>query len=109
MMAPMRTSSAKLASKQGKNSHALLPVHFCLLRLPPRHTSPFFGHWVNLAEMKVVCEVPKIVCWVALAGDGFMITAVGSTTQAGCIEIVMLLLPLPSACVIVTPAKPTII
>jgi len=75
----------------------------------PGSSSPCCGHWVNLAEIKVVCEVPKIVCWVALAGDAFMITAVGSTTEAGCIEIVMLELPVPSACETVTPAKPTII
>src|SRR5262249_4260226 len=68
--------------------------------------SPHLPHWVNLAEINVVCEVPYMVCCVALAGPGFRMAAVGSTTAAGCMQIVMPALPLPSASVIFIPAKP---
>ena len=41
------------------------------------------GHCVSLAETNVVCEVPNTVSWLARAGDGFRITAVGSTMAYG--------------------------
>ena|SRR6516225_6147243 len=82
--------------------HAFLPSS--ILLQTGGHPRP--RHWVNLAEINVVCEVPYMVCWVALAGPGSRMTAVGSTMEQGCMQIVIPALPVPSASVTVMPAKP---
>src|SRR5262249_3580380 len=94
-------------------------------RSPDRAPEPTEGradcYWVNLAEVKVVWEVPNWVCTVPWAGLGLEITAVGSTMDIDWMASVRLTLlpvllppllplplpplPLPVASVMVTLTK----